>query len=416
MSKHNLWIDLTDFTIWRGVHTGTQRVVYQIAQYIKEENNVRFCSYDYQARVYKETSFAVVFGAATEPTAKATVTAATVKEYARKSYRLIAPPVVHRVVGKIRRPKETNTTPEEAAVNIEVDFNKNDVLLVLGGNWDKPYFIDALEKVSMLGVSVVHNINDLIPIFDKGHVSSDEHVRYERYMKRVFELSSSLTAISEHTKKDIRTYCKRESIECPKISVIRLGDNSVTEVTKKPTNPPKEFILSVSTIEVRKNHQLLYYAYKEAVKRGVELPQLILAGKRGWLTGDLQYMLTHDPEIKHQIRIIEGPSDEELSWLYKNCLFTVYPSFYEGWGLPVAESIQYGKFCLATSATSVPEVAGDLLDYFSPFDSVSCLEGIVNLTDEKYRKKKEDKLKDKYVDTTWSQTAQQIIEVISAQG
>jgi glycosyltransferase involved in cell wall biosynthesis len=50
------------------------------------------------------------------------------------------------------------------------------------------------------------------------------------------------------------------------------------------------------------------------------------------------------------------------------CLLTIFPSLAEGWGLPVAESLAHGKFCVASNRTSIPEVGGDLIDYFDPAD------------------------------------------------
>ena len=66
-------------------------------------------------------------------------------------------------------------------------------------------------------------------------------------------------------------------------------------------------------------------------------------------------------------------SDEELAWMYKNCAFSIYPSFYEGWGLPIAESAFYGAPCLASSTSSMPEVAGSAVDYFNPASTDSCM-------------------------------------------
>jgi glycosyltransferase involved in cell wall biosynthesis len=75
--------------------------------------------------------------------------------------------------------------------------------------------------------------------------------------------------------------------------------------------------------------------------------------------------------LAQQVRVIHAPSDRELAWLYQNCLFTAYPSLYEGWGLPVGESVWFGKYCVASQATSIPEVCGDLLDYVDPNDLAS---------------------------------------------
>lgn len=405
-----IWYDLTDFTIWRGTHTGTQRVVYQITKELKNKTNVKFCIYDYVSRVYSEVEFDKFFKEIpAEKVSNRPEVLQKNNQLLKKSYNLLAPPITDKIISKIRSSRINSVHGSSVLPVVTVPFSENDTLVVLGGNWDKPYFIDTLKISVNMGVNLIHNINDLIPIYDKGHVSADEHVRYEKYMKQVIKLSKGLIAISEYTKKDIVRYCKSMDISCPPVYVMRLGDDPISKISQKRVDKvPDEYVLSVSTIEVRKNHMLLYYVYKEAIRQGIELPTLILAGRRGWLTGDLQFMLTHDKEVNEKIVIVEGPSDEELSWLYSNCLFTIYPSFYEGWGLPVAESLMYGKTCLASNSTSVPEIAKDLVDYFSPYNSQECLIGIQKLLDKKYLNNKNKLIQDNYKPTLWSETSEKL--------
>jgi glycosyltransferase involved in cell wall biosynthesis len=154
---------------------------------------------------------------------------------------------------------------------------------------------------------------------------------------------------------------------------------------------------------------LLYYAYRLANERGVELPQLVIIGSRGWLSGDLQYLIEHDPEMADKIIILDGINDAGLAWIYEHCEFTIYPSMYEGWGLPVAESLANGKFCIASSNSSVPEIAGSLIDYFSPYDSQQCFEMIARYAaDPSVVRKKEQKIVQVYTVTTWNDSYEQI--------
>jgi glycosyltransferase involved in cell wall biosynthesis len=67
-----------------------------------------------------------------------------------------------------------------------------------------------------------------------------------------------------------------------------------------------------------------------------------------------------------RLQIIERPSDTFLANLYKNAAFTVFPSLYEGWGMPVGESLWFGTPCLASSAAAIPEAGGTMVDYFDP--------------------------------------------------
>ena len=85
----------------------------------------------------------------------------------------------------------------------------------------------------------------------------------------------------------------------------------------------------------------------------------------------------------HFLRYESEVSDAELQWLYANCRFTVFPSFYEGWGLPVIESMQHGKVCISADASSLPEAGSGLSVLIRPFDYYIWRETILRyLTDD----------------------------------
>ncbi|PLS81050.1 glycosyltransferase family 1 protein, partial [Candidatus Saccharibacteria bacterium] len=121
--------------------------------------------------------------------------------------------------------------------------------------------------------------------------------------------------------------------------------------TKRPAaiREGEEFIICVGTQEVRKNHALLYYAYKLGLQKQMRLPRLIIVGREGWLTDDIRRMITTDPYVGSLITPMKDVGDEELTWLYQNALFAVFPSFYEGWGLPIAEAVHHGKLVLSSN-------------------------------------------------------------------
>ena len=80
-----------------------------------------------------------------------------------------------------------------------------------------------------------------------------------------------------------------------------------------------------------------------------------IAGKAlrvGWLVEDLMRQIVHADHLDGKLIVVEDPTDAELAALYQGCQFTVFPSLYEGWGLPVTESLAFGKPCLASSATA----------------------------------------------------------------
>jgi len=149
----------------------------------------------------------------------------------------------------------------------------------------------------------------------------------------------------------------------------------------------------------------MYQAWRKLVKvLGPDrAPDLVFAGKQGWHGENVLYMVKHDPLVKDKIIVKAGVGDRELDWLYKNCLFTLYPSLYEGWGLPVEESFIYGKMCVTTNVSSLPEVGGEFAEYVEPEDPEGIVRAVVKGLDPDYRRGRESLIREKYRANTWSQ-------------
>jgi len=127
------------------------------------------------------------------------------------------------------------------------------------------------------------------------------------------------------------------------------------------------FWLSVGTIEPRKNQKRLAQAYVSyKAKGGVPMP-LVFAGGTGWLMDDFQHHL-EALGIAKDVIMTGYVSDDELIWLYRNCYANLYPSLFEGFGLPVLEGMQFGAPALVSNTTSLPEVAGDAALLLAPED------------------------------------------------
>jgi glycosyltransferase involved in cell wall biosynthesis len=132
--------------------------------------------------------------------------------------------------------------------------------------------------------------------------------------------------------------------------------------------PAGSYALIVSTIEARKNHILLFRVWRRLLEEmpREQIPTLVFAGRVGWLVSDLMQQLRNADFLGGKIMLVEDPTDDELERLYTGCRFTLFPSLYEGWGLPVTESLSFGKPCIISHATSLPEAGGHLARYFDP--------------------------------------------------
>ena len=113
------------------------------------------------------------------------------------------------------------------------------------------------------------------------------------------------------------------------------------------------------------------------------------------------------------VNIIPQATDADLAVLYQKCLFFLYPSFVEGWGLPVGEAAWFGKYSVVSSSSSLPEVCGDLVDYVDPNNIDECTQSIKNaIINEDYRKHCEKNIAQASL-RSWRDVASHLHELIA---
>lgn len=135
---------------------------------------------------------------------------------------------------------------------------------------------------------------------------------------------------------------------------------------KKKYKLPENYFLSLSTLEPRKNLRLLIEAYQKLViESDCNIP-LVLAGRKGWKIDNLLEDI--DDQVKNQIYFTGFVDDEDLPAIYRGAEFFVFPSKYEGFGLPPLEAMACGVPVLSSDAASMPEVLGDAAMYFKSED------------------------------------------------
>ncbi|HEU5229301.1 MAG TPA: glycosyltransferase family 1 protein [Ktedonobacteraceae bacterium] len=130
---------------------------------------------------------------------------------------------------------------------------------------------------------------------------------------------------------------------------------------------PERFLLAVTTVEPRKNLVTLLDAYRELQEQsGASCPRLVIVGRKGWNCGDiLRYM----QDLQETVIFPGHVSDQELVALYQMALCLVFPSLYEGFGLPVLEAMMAGCPVITSDSSSLPEVAGDAALLVNPLNA-----------------------------------------------
>jgi len=174
---------------------------------------------------------------------------------------------------------------------------------------------------------------------------------------------------------------------------------------------PHTFWLSVGTLEPRKNVRRLLSAYAAFIQHHPEGFPLALAGGKGWLEDDLEEFIDR-LGIRAHVRILGYVEDDELVWLYKHCYAFLYPSIFEGFGLPVLEALSLGAAVVTSNTTSLPEVAGDAACYVDPLQEEEIAAALAKLTnDEGYRMNLKRLSKGQAGKFSWKRCASEILDV-----
>lgn len=402
----SIWIDLTDLLQWKGNLTGIQRVQFNIAKlYIESGKDVKFFVHNEYTKKFTQVDF--------EPTkiVKSGMVDYGVKDKLPKDH----PNRIFRFVGKARRRSIAYYQIAQRYLHRRSagPFKSDDTILVIGSIWIGNFIEDLVSLKARKKFKLVHFSFDMIPSILPGFVVPWLPKVFIKYHKQVLHAAEGIIAISQSTASDIKTFAGTHGIKTiPKVGVVRIGESIDDVKEKKIKNLEPGFLLSVSTIEARKNHAALFYMLREAREQGITLPKIVIVGRKGWHTEDFRYMVKRDPIAREGIVLLSDTNDAQLTWLYNNCRFTIFPSFYEGWGMPIAESLAYGKMCIASNTSSMPEIAGDLIDYFSPYNTDELLKKVTKYLNQKELTTKEKQIKKQYKPTSWESMFAQVDEFI----
>ena len=214
-------------------------------------------------------------------------------------------------------------------------------------------------------IKKIVTIHDLIFIrFPQYYSFFDRKIHFWKF-KNAVNQADLVIAISEQTKKDIIQFLK---IPEDKIRVVYQGchhvfkENQSEEFlnkTKEKFNLPERFILNVGTIEVRKNLLNIVKAID-----GTEIPLVVIGQKTKYFKKVEKYLAKN--KIEKQVQFLENVSMEELAAIYKLAEIFVYPSLFEGFGIPVIESLFSRTPVITSNISCLPEAGGEHSMYVNP--------------------------------------------------
>lgn len=306
-----------------------------------------------------------------------------------------------------------------------LSFPAGSDIIAVGSSWmmnsDYAMELAQLARDKALKLSVL--MHDMTPALFPHWYEAGYGERWEQNCATVIAHTNRLLVYSESTKKDVTSFAEKYRIEMPTVSKIRLADEVGTLASKptveglqaRETFSHRPFVLSVGGIHLRKNYGLLYDVWlilRE--KMGDACPHLVIVGGVSWNGAETARVMRNDPKVSSYIHILENIDDSSLDWLYDRALMTAYPSLYEGWGLPVGESLAHGKICLSSDSSSMKEIAPELTDLINPFDRIRWASIIQHYaTSLSSRTSRETEIREKFAVTSWRETTSHILDALA---
>lgn len=399
--SRTIWVDATDFLTWQGHLTGIQRVLAMLAGGMKVElgDKLKYIYFDPTInRFYKADTFSI--------TKDGVVSGKLRKNRIFDGDRSIPLRIIRKIYANIFRPPN----PE---------IKDGDILFIPGSNLAYPRFGPKMAQLKdKYNLKVVHVMHDVLPLSTPQFFDPKLCEDFLVYFSDVMRYSDHIVSVSQATDREVEEYFgELLKTHDAKRHVIHSGSSIQVKQSGMPKNfsyEPSEYLFSWGTVEPRKNRELLYAAYKYAQREAIDLPPLVIAGKVGWLSTDFMEVLVRDESLNNKITFVESPADHELIWLIENCKFTLFPSHAEGWGLPIAESLFYGKTCISTKTSSMPEVAGDVISYVdNPYDAAEMAKAIQRLAIPKNLAAAEKKVRE-FKPISWDKSVSDYLKLLKS--
>lgn len=277
------------------------------------------------------------------------------------------------------------------------------------------YFTNHFIPARMTQLKRVAWAYDLIPVLFPQHFHPDARENFDANVD-VFRAADRVYTISHSTLDDLANtlHVDRDRLRYAGIAAdVNIGHRKPDEVKKvlKARGLDKsKYMIMVSTVEPRKNHLRLLMAYDDLRKRLPDCPKLVMVGQMGWdFQEALNFRDTHG--LTADALMLSNLSTHELSCLYTGALFSVYPSVYEGFGLPILESMQCGTPVMTSNTSSMAEIAADAALTVDPYSVEDISNGLYRLsTDAAMRADLVAKGDRRRQDYSWDRTAQIILD------
>lgn len=247
----------------------------------------------------------------------------------------------------------------------------------LGGRYFGPRFllqmtysglneITYVDRLKGSGLRPLFFVYDMIPLSHPECFVAKEADSHRRRIETITETGSGVITCSHATAKALKDYAHANNLPLPP-SVIAPLAPALLPTPQKESFLDKPYFVMLGTIEPRKNHWLMLQIWKQLVENlGEKAPCLVIIGTRGWENGNVFALLDRSPLLKKIVLEKSNCSDEELATWLKHARALLFPSFIEGYGMPLVEALAVGTPVIASDIGVFREIAGDIPEYIDP--------------------------------------------------
>lgn len=230
---------------------------------------------------------------------------------------------------------------------------------------EKTYYAQFLQRSAL---KPLYSVHDLIPVTHPEYCRPGEAERHRVRMDTMLSTGQGVIASSAATLAEFAAYALANSRPMPETAVALLAPARLPEVFAPPKLDAPYFVF-LGTIEPRKNHWLLLQLWRQLIERlGQAAPRLVIIGQRGWECENVVDLLERCETLKGFVFERPACSDSELACWLRHSRALLFPTFAEGYGMPLAEALSMGVPVIASDLSVFREIAGEVPEYVDPLD------------------------------------------------
>ncbi|MGN0637334.1 MAG: glycosyltransferase family 4 protein [Huintestinicola sp.] len=302
------------------------------------------------------------------------------------------------------------------------DLSPHSVFFDMDNVWNSRFVRSSLYPLlKQRGIRILTQVYDIIPIKHPEFAVESTVFNFMSYIGACIQFCDLIIVSSKAVQKNIEQLCEKLGHEPVRCRVVPLGADfkGISSSDEKDAVEPQvaravekldKYILMVGTVEPRKNHKLLIDALDSGLaKKGISV---VIAGKFGWNVSELRERIELHPLLNKQLFFFERPNDETIKYLYEHAFAVAFPTYDEGFGLPVIEALQLGTPVVASDIEVLREVGGEYADYFTLNDKNSLIDSIMKLaSDEELYRQKKEKIKN-FRPVSWDMCGENMVRAL----